>query len=77
MADKAHDRPSEVVAEQGKVLVDGPDGVAVTLTPEAAAETSHRLLFGAAEARGQQIHAARKRGPAAAKERGQDPKSGS
>ncbi|MDT9600272.1 hypothetical protein [Sphingosinicella rhizophila] len=50
-----HDKPSEVGAEDGHVNVDGPDGVAVTMTPEAAAETSHRLLFGAAEARGQQI----------------------
>jgi hypothetical protein len=31
--------------------------VDISLTPEAAAETSHRLLFGAAEARGQQIDA--------------------
>ena len=36
-------------------MVDGPDGVAVALTPEAASETSERLLFGAAKAQGQKI----------------------
>ena len=53
--------PSEVSAEEGEVLVDGPDGVAVSFTPEAAAETSHRLLFGAAKARGQQMAEEEKR----------------
>src|SRR5205085_1107354 len=38
-----HDEPSKVDAEEGEVIVDGPDGVAVSLTPEAAIETSHRL----------------------------------
>lgn len=53
--DKPHDDPSDVAAENGEVLVNGPDGVAVSLTPDAAAETSDRLLFNAAKARGQQI----------------------
>jgi hypothetical protein len=35
------------------VNVDGPDGVDVGLTPEAALETSNRLLDGATEAAGQ------------------------
>ena len=68
MTDKPHDTPSEVTAEEGEVMVDGPDGVAVSMTPDAAAETSHRLLFGAAEARGQQIRATKKRGSTAKKE---------
>jgi hypothetical protein len=50
---QVHDRPSEVAAEEGTVVVDGPDGVAVTLTPEAAADTSDRLLEAAAMAAGQ------------------------
>ena len=45
--------PSHVAAEDGRVLVDGPDGVDVALTVEAAAETSDRLLAGAAKAAGQ------------------------
>lgn len=49
------DEPSEVSAEQGEVVVDGPDGVAVSLTPDAAAETSDRLLDGAAQAAGQRL----------------------
>lgn len=51
--DKIYDEASEVVAEEGQVLVDGPDGVAVTLTPEAALETSDKLLDAGAVARGQ------------------------
>ena len=55
---KTHDEPSTVAAEEGAVVVDGPDGVAVTLTPEAAAETSDRLLDAATMAAGQR-HAAK------------------
>ena len=62
----AHDTPSEVNAEEGEVLVDGPDGVAVSFTPEAAAETSDRLLTGAAKARGQQISEEKRRWPRSA-----------
>lgn len=58
---KIHENASEVTAEGGAVLIDGPDGVAVTVTPEAAAETSDRLLHGAAEAVGQQREAERQR----------------
>ena len=47
----AHSEPSNVVAEQGDVLVEGPDGVAVTLTPDAAEETAQRLIRAASEAR--------------------------
>jgi hypothetical protein len=53
MDDKLHDEASTVTARHGQVLVDGPDGVAVSLTPDAAAETSDRLLDAAVEAQGQ------------------------
>jgi len=43
--------PSVVVAEQGEVIVEGPDGVAVTLTPDAAEETARRMIRAAFEAR--------------------------
>lgn len=46
---------SDVEAEEGIVSVDGPDHVDVKLTPEAAAETSHRLLQGALKAHGQKV----------------------
>jgi RNA:NAD 2'-phosphotransferase (TPT1/KptA family) len=50
-----HDKPSEICAEDGHVLIDGPGGIVVALTPEAAAETSDRLLHAAAEAKGQSL----------------------
>ena len=53
--EKIYDEASAVEAEDGEVLVDGPDGVAVSLTPDAAIETSDRLLDGALTARGQQV----------------------
>ncbi len=52
MDSRVHSTPSEVAAVQGVVIVDGPDGVAVTLTPEAAEETGERLINGSAEATG-------------------------
>lgn len=54
-SDKVYDEPTKVDAEDGNVVLDGPDGVAVLMTPEAAEETSHRLLWGAAEAQGQRV----------------------
>lgn len=54
---KTHDTPSEVGAEDGHVIVDGPDGVAVTLTPAAAVETSDRLLAAGVTAHGQNLEA--------------------
>jgi hypothetical protein len=49
---KIHEQPSAVTAEEG-VLVKGPDNVDVALTPDAAEETSNRLLEGSMKARGQ------------------------
>lgn len=53
MPNRPYDEPSKVTAEEGEVQIDGPDGVAVSMTPEAAAETSDRLLKGAATGAGQ------------------------
>lgn len=52
---KSYDEPSEVVAKDGDVVVDGPDGVDVKLTPTAAVETSDRLLEAGIEAQGQRL----------------------
>ena len=38
------DEAGEVHVEQGLVVVDGPDGIAVTLTARAAREFGHRLI---------------------------------
>ena len=48
-----YSKASDVCADEGVVNVDGPDGVDVGLTPEAALQTSNRLLNGAMEAAGQ------------------------
>ena len=52
---KIYEQPSTVTAKEGEVVVKGPDAVDVVLTPEAAEETSDRLLEGAMKARGQQL----------------------
>jgi hypothetical protein len=55
MDDKIYDEPSKVDAQDGTVIVDGPDGVAVSLTADAALETGGRLIDAAALARGQEL----------------------
>jgi hypothetical protein len=62
--DRTYNIPSEVSAEEGDVIVDGPDGVAVSLTPEAALETSQRLLEGGLMAQGQRVKSRSKAGAA-------------
>lgn len=47
--------PSDVNAEQGQVIVDGPDAVAVTLAPDAAEITAERLKRAADQARRQSV----------------------
>ena len=51
--DKVYDEPSDILAEDGCVKVSGPDAVDVRMTPDAAEETSNRLLEGSMKARGQ------------------------
>ena len=51
--DTIYDQASEVDAEEGTVVVRGPDHVDLRLTPTAAEEISERLLHGAMKARGQ------------------------
>ena len=50
---KIYDDPSDISAEEGAVTVKGPDAVDVRLTPDAAEETSNRMLEGSLKARGQ------------------------
>lgn len=58
---ETYDEPSKVDAEDGSVLVKGPNAVDVRLTPSAAEETSHRLLEAAMKARGQRYFDDRRR----------------
>ena len=48
-----YDEPTEVEAEDGVVILKGPDAIDVRMTPDAAEETSERLNTGAMKARGQ------------------------
>jgi len=61
MDGKIYSDPSDVEAKDGSVVVDGPDGVDVKLSPEAATETSDRLLFAAGQAKSQQIVSGKRR----------------
>jgi hypothetical protein len=54
MAKETHSKPTEVTSEDGRVLLDGPDGVDVAMTPEAALETGGRLIDEAAKAAGEE-----------------------
>jgi hypothetical protein len=54
MGKKLYDEPTKVAAKDGKVLLDGPDGVDVALTPEAAIETGERLIDEGIVAAGQE-----------------------
>ena len=53
--DKTYTTASKVTAKDGDVVLDGPDGVDVKLTPDAAIETSDQLLTTAAKAQGQRV----------------------
>ena len=48
-----YNEASDVDAEDGTVIIRGPDAVNVRLTPDAAEETSERLATNAMTARGQ------------------------
>ena len=54
------DRPGVATAEQGQVLLDGPDGVAIALTPDAAEATGRSLVSAASDARDQATAPARR-----------------
>jgi hypothetical protein len=48
-----HAEPGVATAEDGVVLLDGPDGLALTLTPDAAERTGQSLIDAAVAARSQ------------------------
>jgi hypothetical protein len=50
---KTQAQASHVAAEGGNIIIDGPDGVAVTMSPDAAEETARRLMAAVEEARHQ------------------------
>ncbi len=50
MPKNIYDKPSDVVASGGFVLMDGPGTNTITFTPGAALETASRLQVGARQA---------------------------
>jgi len=50
MANRVHKEAGDAAAERGEVILDGPNGVAVSMTPEAARKTGERLAGAADEA---------------------------
>lgn len=48
-----HHDAGNAVADQGVVLLDGPNGVAVSMTPDAAQQTGEALIRAAQDAREQ------------------------
>ncbi len=57
---RAHPEASQVVADAGNIIIDGPDGVAVTMSPDAAEETARRMLAACGEARRQAEQSSRR-----------------
>jgi hypothetical protein len=53
MSRTPHDTPTSASAEEGEVMLDGPDGLAVSLTPDAAAASATAIADAAEKARGQ------------------------
>ncbi|MEG3149554.1 hypothetical protein U1769_06610 [Sphingomonas sp. ZT3P38] len=57
MPRKAHDVPTTVTAEEGEVMLDGPAGLAVSFTPDAASKSAAAIAEAAAIAHRQSIEA--------------------
>ncbi|QQV78089.1 hypothetical protein H5J25_04980 [Sphingomonas aliaeris] len=53
MSRTPHNTPTSACAEAGEVMLDGPDGLAVSLTPDAAAKSATAIADAAREARTQ------------------------
>jgi hypothetical protein len=54
MEKELHSIPTEVAVEDGKVLLDGPGGIDLVMTPDAAIVTGERLIDGGLRAAGQE-----------------------
>lgn len=57
MSRKAHDVPTSVTAEEGEVMLDGPDGLAVSFTPDAASKSAAAIAEAATIAHRQSVEA--------------------
>jgi hypothetical protein len=50
MSNKPHDIPTKATAEKGEVMLDGPDGLALSLTPSAASKSAEAMAKAADKA---------------------------
>ena len=50
MSNKPHNIPTSATAEEGEVMLDGPDGLAVSFTADAAAKSAMAMAKAANEA---------------------------
>jgi hypothetical protein len=50
MSNQPHDIPTKATAEQGEVMLDGPDGLALSFTPDAAAKSAAAMAKAATKA---------------------------
>jgi hypothetical protein len=50
---KAYDTPVKTTAIDGEVVLEGPDGIGLSMTPDAAEETARRLQAASEIARSQ------------------------
>lgn len=53
MSREPHDTPTKATAEMGEVMLDGPDGLATSMTPRAARASAKAIHSAADEADGQ------------------------
>lgn len=59
MSREPHDIATNATAEQGEVMLDGPNGIALSLTPAAARLSAERIRAAADKALDQQRRAGR------------------
>jgi len=50
LAKIAHDKPIDAVAEDGEILLDGPEGMAESFTPSAAKRSAEHIVKAVEEA---------------------------
>ena len=60
MSNKPHDTPTRATAEKGEVMLDGPDGLAMSFTPDAASKSA-MAIADAAEGRAADHRASQER----------------
>lgn len=54
MSRQPYDTPTDATAELGEVMLDGPDGIALSMTPGAARISAEHIRAAADEAQDQQ-----------------------